>query len=98
MKDQQAERGAEDRHHDARLSHHLVGIVSDIIKKLVRGASFLGPLPAAVVQWNEPKIIQEERHRRPERRQISVLWIEPKIVCNPVAVSGGQMLRLIERR
>src|SRR5205807_8147940 len=40
----------------------------------------------------------EKRQCRPTRWKISVLGIEPEIVCYPVTVTRGQMLRLIEGR
>ena len=40
----------------------------------------------------------EKRQCRPTRWKVSILRIEPEIVCYPVTVTRGQMLRLIEGR
>src|SRR5207237_67350 len=53
-------RDAEDGHYHARLPHHLIGIVADSVKELVRGAPFLRALPAAIVQRDKIEMIEQQ--------------------------------------
>src|SRR4051794_18052772 len=55
-------------------------------------------LPGVTVFGRELELVEKKGQGRPTCRKISVLGVEPIVVLQPIAVTGSQMSRLVERR